>query len=106
MLSSRARLAMRVLLDLSVHYEEGLIPIEDVAPRQGILFGLKTVSLVEAAMDRKTPLVFRKSFDFGRQDETPRDLLRAKYKRRTERNSHDTVEITGSSSVLPTIEQV
>ena len=60
MLSSRARLAMRTLLDLSVHYEEGLIPIEDVAHRQGIqlkylqgiLLGLKAEGFVQS---RKGP---------------------------------------------------
>src|SRR5271165_3009659 len=38
MLSSRARYATRALLDLTIHYEEGPVQIQDIADRQNIPF--------------------------------------------------------------------
>ena len=36
MISTRGRYALRVMIDLSKHREEGYIPMKDVADRQGI----------------------------------------------------------------------
>ena len=36
MISTRGRYALRVLLDLADHYNEGYIPMKDVASRQGL----------------------------------------------------------------------
>ena len=36
MISTRGRYALRVLLDLADHYNEGYIPMKDVAGRQGL----------------------------------------------------------------------
>ena len=36
MISTRGRYALRVMIDLAEHWEEGFIPMKDVAARQGI----------------------------------------------------------------------
>ena len=61
MISTRGRYALRVMIDLAEHQDEGYIPMKDVAKRQGVSLGY---------MEKILPVLVKNSIVEGLQGKT------------------------------------
>ena len=66
MISTRGRYALRVMIDLAEHQDEGYIPMKDVAKRQGVYLGY---------MEKILPVLVKNGIVEGLQGKTGGYLL-------------------------------